>query len=143
MPYFFKQLPKIISLPRAHVRWHYNSLCRGCPFELEDNERAVAEKRLGAIPHISIQDAVAIEQLLNVSRTQTASAPVTDIEDLHQLFGNPREFDRIEYDYPTTVKRAKRILGVPVKRIEHGSKSSPLVEAARTQKPQVSTSTAY
>jgi hypothetical protein len=134
-PYIFQQLPRILSLPQEEIRWHLNPLCRGCPFEAQDSERAEREGKFGAIPNIRLQDARVLEQLL---ATAEINGPTSDIEDLHHLFSEASLVDAVERKLPATFKRAKYILGIPPRRRTQGPLQSPMVEAAMTDKVKVS-----
>ncbi|KAJ7188762.1 hypothetical protein C8R46DRAFT_1055706 [Mycena filopes] len=129
--FLFRRLPKILSLPRSAVDWHLNPLCRGCPFEPDCERRTVGEGELGSIPNISLAEVKTIRTLLGISRD---SSPVeaTDIEDLHLLLTNRLKLAKIKAFFPSTLRKAKRILAVP--RVSLGS---PVVEAARTKTVQI------
>ncbi|KAJ6593412.1 hypothetical protein B0H19DRAFT_921449 [Mycena capillaripes] len=127
--FLFRRLPKILSLPRASINWHLNPLCRGCPFEPDCEKRTVEDGELGSIPNISLSQVTTIRSLLGISRgISTADTVVTDIEDLHLLLSDAGKLDKIQNLFPSTLKKAKRILAV-----QRSSLVSPAVEAARTK----------
>src|ERR1700734_3522856 len=89
--FLFHRLPKILALPRDNVKWHFNPLCRTCPFEPECRTRAIREQTLGSMPNISLDQAHVLDSLLVISRdhqTEPRPKPITDIEDLHILFAD-------------------------------------------------------
>jgi hypothetical protein len=129
----FRRLPKILSLPRASIDWHLNPLCRGCSFELDCEKRTVQDGELGSIPNISLAEVKTIRTLLGISRGfSTGDTAVTDIEDLHLLLSDASKLGKIRNSFPSTLKKAKRILAV-----QRSSLVSPMVEAARTKTVQV------
>jgi hypothetical protein len=134
-PYIFEKLPRLLALPQDQVSWHFNPLCRGCPYETEDCDRAVREGKLGAIPNLQLADVHVLRQLLSAAYPTQRS---TDIEDLHSLFQDVDLQKNLENRLPTTMRRAKRILGFPPRR-GIATQHSPMIEAARTHEPQVAT----
>ncbi|KAJ7772068.1 hypothetical protein DFH07DRAFT_214825 [Mycena maculata] len=128
--FLFRRLPKILSLPRESVDWHLNSLCRTCPFKSDCEQRAVEDGELGAIPNISLAQVRTIRTLLRISRGGSSTG--TDIEDLHLLLSDAGKLRKIRTSFPSTLKKAKRILAV-----QHTSLTSPVVEAARRKTIQV------
>lgn len=89
------------------------------------------------MPNISLADAQVLEQLLAVTRNTEEA--LTDIEELHRVFGDGATAERVESAFPSTVKRAKRVLGIPVRKKAGGGQRSAAVEAARTREPQART----
>lgn len=139
----FRELPKIISLPDAKVKWHYNPLCHGCPYTKSCRTRAEDEGQLGKMPNLSIDDAFVLKDILRISRSsgfRNADVRLTDIEELHELLANPARMDQVAKASPTLLKKGKIILSLPKKLYRNAALQSPLVEAARTQETQVSTS---
>ncbi|KAG6855670.1 hypothetical protein H0H87_012265, partial [Tephrocybe sp. NHM501043] len=136
--FFFDKLPDIISAPIEDIKWHYNPQCRGCPYEVDCKAKAVANGELGSMPSISLEDAKTLKGLLRVAADSAEQVvqpqPLTDIEDLHKLFAEPAKLEKLASQFPTMVKRSKRILALPKK---GGQQASPVVEASRTQTPQV------
>ncbi|KAJ7686577.1 hypothetical protein B0H17DRAFT_1204242 [Mycena rosella] len=131
--FLFRRLPKILSLPRESVDWHYNPLCRGCSFKSDCEKRTVEDGELGAMPNISLAQVKTIRTLLGISRADSGSeSSVTDIEDLHLLLTDVSKLDAINKSYPSTLKKARRILAV-----QRNSRASPAVEAARTKTVQI------
>ncbi|KAJ7125176.1 hypothetical protein C8R44DRAFT_830984 [Mycena epipterygia] len=131
--FLFHRLPRILSLPHDSVNWHLNPLCRGCPFKSDCEKRAVEDGELGTIPNISLAQIGTIRTLLGISRGFPGTeSTVTDIEDLHLLLNDAIKLDKIRKAFPSTLKKAKRILAV-----QRTSLTSPVVEAARTKKIQV------
>ncbi|KJA28890.1 hypothetical protein HYPSUDRAFT_1082968 [Hypholoma sublateritium FD-334 SS-4] len=137
----FRELPKIISLPVAKVKWHYNPLCHGCQYERTCRARAEDEGQLGRMPNLSIDDAQILKDLLRISRSagfQSTGVKLTDIEELHHLLANPAKVDQVAKASPTLFKKGKRILSLPKKVYQRNAAlQSPLVEAARTQEIQI------
>lgn len=135
----FRELPKMMSLPRREVKWHYNPVCNGCPFETECRTNAQDEGRFGAMANISISDMIALKDLLRISRGGSfRELPITDIEELHGLINDKGRLQDIAQASPSVVKKARQILALP-KKVDHSTTlQSPLVEAARTREIQVS-----
>jgi len=138
----FRDLPKVIDSPFEEVKWHYNPLCRGCRYETDCKMRAMDEGELGRMPNISIDDARVMKDLLRVSRFNgsfnASDKPLTDIEELHELVQDHAKLEKIAKSSPTVVKRAKQILSLPKKIRVHQEVESPVIEAARTNRIQVS-----
>ncbi|KAF8806577.1 hypothetical protein BYT27DRAFT_7101537 [Phlegmacium glaucopus] len=138
--FLFEKLPRLLSQPYEQVKWHYNPLCHSCKYEPECRSRVQKEGGLGSMPNISIDDARVLKDLLRLSHV---SAPfnsdenLTDIEQLHDLFANPRKLDIISRRSPALIKKSKQILAIPKKRMKRGPILSPLVEAARENAIQV------
>lgn len=128
-PYLFEELPRTLNLPQEQVPWHFNPLCRGCPFERICIERAVGEGTLGSMPNISLDDAQVLRQLLS---TAHADQHKSDIENLHEILGNPAQFSELERKVPSLSRKTKIILGIPPRRKTIGPLLSPMVEAAIT-----------
>ncbi|EIN06560.1 hypothetical protein PUNSTDRAFT_24760, partial [Punctularia strigosozonata HHB-11173 SS5] len=137
-PFLFSRLPRLLALPAADVSWHLNPLCRTCPYEPAHRTRALTEGAIGAIPNVSVADKGALERLLGAARARDAKLGIGDIEDLHLLFSNPNAVDALERAFPSGVKSAKRILGVPSRTRPHTSPNpSAVLEAALTRTVQV------
>ncbi|KAJ7169129.1 hypothetical protein C8R43DRAFT_876262 [Mycena crocata] len=128
--FLFRRLPEILSLPRENVDWHLNPLCRGCPFKFDCEKRTVDDGELGMIPNISLGQVKTIRTLLGIFRG--ASAINTDIEDLHLLLNDAGKLHEIHQSFPSTLKKAKRILAV-----QRTSGASPVLETARSKIIQV------
>jgi hypothetical protein len=138
--FIFRKLPQIITARRENVKWHYNPLCRSCPYDRECRSDTVRDGRLGAIPNISLEDAKDLGNLLVGSRGlggQKLSRGLNDIEDLHMLISNQARFHAVEESFPGTTRKAKRILGLPLRKISGAQPVSAAVEAARTNTIQV------
>lgn len=93
------------------------------------------------MPNISIDDARVLKDLLQLSRVSapfSSDEKLTDIEQLHDLFVQPRKLDIISRRSPALVKKSKQILGVSRRRINKGPLLSPSVEAATENTIQVS-----
>jgi hypothetical protein len=129
-----------MGLPRQDVQWHYNPLCRNCPYDAECRSRAIREGKIGSMPNISLDQAAVIENLLRASRRldNPSSAPLSDIEDLHTLIADQTKFKALEASFPGTTKRAKRILGLPPRTRPSVVVTSAAVEARRSNTVQVS-----
>jgi hypothetical protein len=137
--FLFRRLPKILSLPRESVEWHLNPLCRGCPFRSDCEQRTIEDGELGTMPNISLAQVKTIRTLLGISRGfAPTESSLTDIEDLHLLLADVGRLNKIKVSYPSTLKKAKRILGV-----QRNSLVSPAVEAARTTTIQVGADTHF
>ncbi|KAJ7496852.1 hypothetical protein FB451DRAFT_1209000 [Mycena latifolia] len=131
--FLFRRLPKILSLPRESVDWHLNPLCRGCPFKSDCEKRTVEDGELGAIPNMSLAEVKTIRTLLGISQGfPGTNSSVTDIEDLHLLLADASKLAKIKDSFPSTLKKAKRILAV-----QRNSLASPVLEAARTKTIQI------
>jgi hypothetical protein len=133
--FLFHRLPKILELARDDVRWHFNPLCRTCPFKPECRTRAIREKTLGSMPNITLDQAQVLDGLLVISRgKENESRPrrITDIEDLHRLFADNTKLNVLERAFPSTFRKSKRILGIPNRNNGRHTSSSAIVEAART-----------
>ncbi|KAG6920219.1 hypothetical protein DXG01_004988 [Tephrocybe rancida] len=136
--FLFEKLPDIISASLEETKWHYNPRCRGCPYENDCKTRAISEGDLGSMPNISLEDAKMLRGLLRASFESTDTIvqipPPTDIEDLHKLIAEPDKLDKLASQFPSMIKRSKRILALPEKSRQ---RTSPVVEAARSRSPQV------
>ncbi|KAJ6497569.1 hypothetical protein C8R45DRAFT_822435 [Mycena sanguinolenta] len=130
--FLFRRLPKILSLPHANIDWHFNPLCRGCPFEADCRKRTIEDGELGCMPNISLAEVKPIRNLLGISRGFSTEDSATDIEDLHLLLGDAEKLDRIRKSFPSTLKKTKKILAV-----QRFASVSPMVEAARSKAVQV------
>ncbi|KAK7057619.1 AAA-12 domain-containing protein [Favolaschia claudopus] len=131
--FLFRRLPRILSLPRAKIEWHLNPLCRVCPFENDCTKATVENGELGSLPNISLGEVKTIRTLLGTSRSlSTPHTAVTDIEDLHQLVGDAGKLDKIHKSFPSTLKKAKRILA-----IQRSNRASPVVDAAISRQVQI------
>ncbi|KAG6902770.1 hypothetical protein C0995_011918 [Termitomyces sp. Mi166 len=136
--FFFEKLPDIIAAPIKDIEWHYNPQCRGCPYEQECKMNVLVKGELGSMPNISLEDARLLKGLLRVSSNgverDVSARPLTDIEDLHKLIAEPTRLEELTLQFPSMVKRCKRILALPKK---NKQQNSPVVQAARTRSPQV------
>lgn len=139
--FLFRQVPRIVALPREDVKWHFNPLCAVCPYKSSCRGRAVAEGRIGSIPNISLDDEHMLQGLLAIARG--TGHKTTDIEDLHLLIEDARRFQLAEVTYPSTIKKAKRILALPLRRNIRDTLRSPIVEAARTRSLKVTMMVIY
>lgn len=128
--FLFSRLPKIIAQPQEKVRWHFNPLCRTCPFEPDCRERAAREQTLGSMPNISLADADTLSRLVSLSRA-SQSEGISDIEELHKLFANPSKMESFAQQSPSTFRKSKRILGVPHRERNGSASTSSIVEASR------------
>jgi hypothetical protein len=138
--FIFRKLPQIIAERRENVKWHYNPLCRNCPYDRECRASTIRNGKLGAIPNISLEDATDLGSLLVGSRGaggQSLSHGLGDIEDLHNLIGDQDRFNAFEESFPGTARKAKRILGLPLRKIRGAQPVSAAVEAARSNTIQV------
>jgi hypothetical protein len=135
----FHKLPHILRLPPESVPWHYNPLCRSCPFDSQCRSRALQERKIGSMPNITTEQANILDKLLRSSHEQDprASENVTEIEDLDQLIRNGPKLQSLEVSVPSTIRKAKRILGIPSGHRTKHPISSPIVNAAKTRKIQV------
>jgi len=137
--FIFRQLPHLLSLPRKKVEWHYNPLCGHCPYNPSCRSRAVREGTLGSIPNLSLDDAKSLKSLLEISRgngNQPRSHELTEIEELHKLLQDQGSVATLQKAMPSTMKKAKRILGIPTKNAERTHRSA-VVEAVITQSIKV------
>lgn len=135
--FLFDKLPEILSRPRKRVEWHFNPLCRGCPFENECSNWAEEEGRLGAMPDISLQDAAILRNILGLVRSKTVPPRLTDIEELDETLHSRIVMQELTRFHPSVVKKAKRILKLTDSPDDRSVYSSPLIDAARTQRVQV------
>ncbi|KAJ7594888.1 hypothetical protein C8J56DRAFT_927866 [Mycena floridula] len=135
--FFFSQLPRIIFLDRKAVSWHYNPMCRGCPYTSECRDTAVQQGELGSMSNISIEDARSLRYLLRMSHDEdiVSSAHLSDIEDLSSLISDRGKLGRLSRKFPMTVKKVRRILSMPVR--EADKNISPVLNAASTKAIQV------
>ncbi|KAJ7647709.1 hypothetical protein FB45DRAFT_987359 [Roridomyces roridus] len=131
--FLFRRLPQILAREHDSVDWHLNPLCRSCPFKSDCEQRTVENGELGSIPNISLAQVRILRTLLGISRGITGLRPDhTDIEDLHLLLNDTSRLRRVGTSFPSTLKKAKRLLAV-----QPASPLSPLVEAARTKAIQL------
>lgn len=150
--FLFRKLPSILSRARADVKWHYNPVCRGCPFETECSTHATLDGELGAMPNISLQDATLLQNFLKLAREMQAvddeaaevdaSEWMTDIEDLDQVSRAKGLMQQLQESHPSTVRRAKRVLRLPERagrgrRSPDGDLGSPVIESVLTNSVQV------
>jgi hypothetical protein len=87
------------------------------------------------MPNISLDQAGVLASLLVISRgDESESIPkkVTDIEDLHTLFEDKPKTRSLERAFPSTLRKSKRILGLPNRSNEKYVSSSAIVEAVKT-----------
>lgn len=88
------------------------------------------------MPNISLDEANVLESLLVISRNhggRSRSHDLADIEDLHTLFADKPKMIALERLFPSTMRKSKRILGVPNRKHKSAHVSaSAKVEAART-----------
>ena len=133
--FLFQQLPTMMNTPYEDIKWHFNALCQGCPFESECSERAARQGKLGSMMGISIQDAQILEDLIAMTGAQKKSQDLTDIECLDQIVRSERTMTNLRMSHPSIVKKAERILKIPTKR-STSRMYSPVVDAARTRNLQ-------
>lgn len=135
--FLFKKVPTILALPYEQVKWHFNPLCRTCPFESVCRSRAIREQTLGSLSNISLDDAAVLKSLLIISRGRhgVRQKELPDIEELHTLFSDKSKVMDMEREFPSTLRKSKRILGIPNRRYKDGKiiPSSAKVEAARSR----------
>lgn len=138
--FIFRKLPQIIAERRENVKWHYNPLCRNCPYDCDCRASTVRDGKLGVIPNLSLEDAKDLGTLLVGSRGaggQSTSHALSDIEDLHLLVSDQDRFNAFEESFPSTARKAKRILGLPLRKSRGAQPISAAVEAARSNTIQV------
>ncbi|TDL18051.1 P-loop containing nucleoside triphosphate hydrolase protein [Rickenella mellea] len=133
--FMFRKLPAMLALSPESVKWHFNPLCNGCPYEKICSTDAVRHGKLGAMANINIQDAQLLQNVLGLTRT-TSSDHLTDIEDLDQLLNSSKRLDKLHDLYPSTVRKVQRILKLPTRKSKDMPKSA-LVMAAKTKTTQV------
>lgn len=94
------------------------------------------------MPNISLEEANVLQNLLVVSRGESGSRSreTTDIEDLHRLFEDKDKMGFIGRSLPSTLRKSKRILGLPNRSDNKHVVSSAMLEAARTRTVKVRTS---
>jgi hypothetical protein len=134
--FLFKRLPTLLNAPFNEVKWHYNVLCQGCPFENECSERSVREGKVGAMSGISIQDAQVLEDFINMTDVRKDSPELTDIECLDQIVRSKHLMARFRRTHPSIVKKSERILKIPKRRSEGAF--SAVIDAAKTRTLRVS-----
>ena len=134
--FFFQRLPTILDTPYDTVKWHFNALCEGCPFEGGCSKRALTESKLGAMSNISVQDSRTLEDFIAIANTRREVPEMTDIESLDQIVRSAGTMEYLRSSHPVVTKRAERILKVPSKRGTSGL-YSPVLDAAKTGKLQV------
>ncbi|KAF6763028.1 hypothetical protein DFP72DRAFT_986801 [Ephemerocybe angulata] len=133
--FLFERLPRLLSLPRDSVRWHFNPLCQGCKYNPECRSLAIESGRLGSMPNISISDAKTLQELLDLTEqgfpdfTRSSS----DIEDLHQVVTNSEALSLLDQHFPIVAKKGKRIIGVRRKTLSdrQSAVTSSVLESAR------------
>jgi hypothetical protein len=139
--FLFRQLPQLLLRPLMDVEWHYNPLCRHCPYDADCRSRAVSKGTLGSIPNISLDDATSLETLLERSRRvrgPSHARELKDIEELQELFLDQSRVAVLRRSLPSTMKKAERILGISPKKNAERVHKSAVVEAAITNTIQVS-----
>ncbi|TEB37698.1 hypothetical protein FA13DRAFT_1621598 [Coprinellus micaceus] len=130
--FLFERLPRLLSVPREDVRWHFNPLCQGCKYNPECRVNAVSEGKLGSMPNVSIPDARVLQDMLSSSGRSGS-----DIEDLHRLVSE--DLPKIEQKFPIVAKKGKRVLGIRRKKVsdKYSAQVSPILESARAGKVEV------
>lgn len=140
--FMFTQLPAIVSRPIQSVDWHYNPLCRSCPYDEECRRTTSTQGELGNIANVSTDDVWALKALLRLAHEAappSKQGKLTDIEDLHLLLEDNLSLESIQKSYPSVTKKARRILALPKKATQNiHANQSPKVEAARRGTIQVS-----
>ena len=135
--FFFNKLPEIVSKQRANVAWHFNPLCRGCPFEDDCSSKSVEQGRIGAIADISLRDEAILRSILTLVRSKSHPPQLHDIEELDETIRSRPVMQELFRFHPTTVKKAKRILKLTDQPGNSGAFSSPIIDAALTKRVQV------
>jgi hypothetical protein len=139
--FFFGTLPRIVHQIHVNVPWHFNSLCRGCPFEYDCRDRAVTEQALGRMSEISLSDAPTITQFMQHARKLTTAGEeepfLSDLEELDAICRHGSLLDTVSKAYPINTRRAQRVLQLPKKGTSLRMFGSPKINAALMQKPQV------
>ncbi|TFK23145.1 hypothetical protein FA15DRAFT_670751 [Coprinopsis marcescibilis] len=141
--FLFDRLPRLLSLPKGDVRWHFNPLCSGCNFKEECKSVTIKEGRLGSMPNISISDARTLHELLDIGHQIFPDLPApgstTDIEDLHLLLSKEGRITRLEQHSPITMKKVKGMLSLPKRRNRNSrpKKSGPVLDATRNNSIRV------
>ncbi|KAJ8463776.1 hypothetical protein ONZ45_g17464 [Pleurotus djamor] len=142
--FLFGRLPRLLVQPKDEVEWHYNPLCRNCPYESECRGTSLMEGTLGTVPNISHTEAHAVRTLLNLSRGPTPDAGISDIEELHGLFADASRWKTLESTYPATFNKARKILGVSRRRNAQGVfMSPPALDAAISGEIKVTQKRSY
>ena len=134
--FVFRQLPLILAQDRRDVKWHYNPLCRGCPFESSCRIRATEDHELGAMANISIQDADVLRTILELERPTNLSDRLSDIEDLDLIVRSKRTVTKLRSSHPSAIRRAQKILALPT-RESSKIQNSPVTAAALLGNVQV------
>lgn len=138
--FFFRQLPIILTKQRDQVRWHLNPACKSCKFAHDCEAETLETGQLGVIPNLSIDDILALKDLLYIAKGRVAAKSLTDIEELHTLVSTNGLLDRLAEGNASVVKKSRRLLAIPRLR-KSASVVSPVVEAARSKETQVRTRT--
>ncbi|THV06207.1 hypothetical protein K435DRAFT_645616 [Dendrothele bispora CBS 962.96] len=137
--FLFRHLPKTLSQPRNAISWHFNPMCKGCPFTSDCKEQSTKQGRLGSMSNISFGEARVLKNLIESWHECSSSDlkhPLTDIEDLATIFGKGENVQKLTSAYPITMRKAKRILALPARNRMRPT-TSPIIEASRTKKIQV------
>ncbi|KAF7428775.1 hypothetical protein PC9H_008007 [Pleurotus ostreatus] len=134
--FLFGRLPRILEQPNGEPNWHYNPLCRNCPYEDACRSRTLVQGAVGSIPNLSHADANSVQNLLNVVQPDSG---LSDIEQLHVVFQNQTRWKHLEKAYPTTFRKATKALGVAKRKGKTGvTMSTPLLDSAKSGEIQVS-----
>ncbi len=143
--FLFHHLPVILAQRRDQVRWHLNPLCKTCRYAVDCEARTVKTGQIGIIPNLPVEDAHVLRNLLRLGRgrTQRASEPLTDIEELNVLVNTEGLLRQIATQDSSTVKKSRRMLAIPRRKRLPSTTASPVVEAARSMQAQVRMSTAW
>ncbi|KAG2016116.1 hypothetical protein CC2G_009317 [Coprinopsis cinerea AmutBmut pab1-1] len=140
--FLFDRLPRLLSLPKSRVKWHFNPLCSGCDYSAQCKRTVIREGRLGTMPNVSINDARVLQEFISLGEQAIEGFernPPADIEDLHYLVSKKKRISVIESQAPITVQKVRKILALP-KRIRRGDKaqnSSSVLDAARAKAVQI------
>lgn len=97
------------------------------------------EGALGSMSNVSIDEARSLRGLLSLYRDMKPrlEPPLSDIEDLSGLIQDRSAFARLSKSHPMTIKKAKRVLSLPVKERKDMLISSPMIDAALQTSIQV------
>jgi hypothetical protein len=159
----FIRLPAILSAAYSEIPWHFNPLCRTCPFSSTCRERVEKEEGLGKAGEVSLSDAdelrgfmklargvpstidrhrdVEIEDLVEnlgeLSVKGTSNSRVSELAQLRRLLIDERSMNYMATKWPASSKKIRRILALEHRDKPRASSPSNNRESLRLHSPMI------